>query len=195
MRMVKKTIDIDFDKYDIPTSYAKIHIYLSNNNRYSKLESANFSDIDLDEMAAFLISKMEILKKLSLRNNPNINFKSEEFKNLCKQLVELDVSSCDIDEETFSIICNNCSKLEVLKISNSPRINICHQQQIKFKNTLKELKIDRCDLSLDSLLEITAFESLQVLDVSENYLPEFFGSNYSLNNTSKEFYPSKVGMK
>jgi len=140
------------------------------------LDDGSFSDL--------VLASLNDLKTLNLSNNPNFNFKSELFQNLSQQLVSLEVSNCDIDEDDFAIICN-FSSLQSLILSNNPNIKFSTQNLKNLKKTVKHLKIDNCDLKIEDMVEICSFEQIEVLDISKNFLSDFFNSDCTLGNLEK----------
>jgi len=175
----------------------RIYNCLLDDGWFQKQESLDLTDLCIDELPLSLFCHMKNLKKLILSGNHSLNWKSEAFKDLCNQLVELDVSNCSIDTESFGIICKNCSKLEKLNMSNNLNINFSSHDLENLRKSVKCLKARNCCLNSGDMLEIAKFERLWALDVSNNFLEEFFAQENlgNLEKTLKDLRVSKTGLK
>lgn len=151
-------------------------------------DDGNFPDL--------LLANLNDLKTLNLSNNSCFNFESELFQNLSRQLEELEVSNCDINEDDFAIVCS-FTNLQSLILSNNPNLKFCTQNLKNLKKTVRHLKIDSCDLTIEDMVEICSFEQIEVLDISNNLLTDFFNSDFTLDNLEKtltRLSAFKVGM-
>lgn len=175
----------------------RIYNYFHDDGWFQKQESLDLTDLCIDELPLSLFCHLKNLKKLILSGNHSLNWKSETFKDLCRQLVELDVSNCSIDTDSFEIICKNCSNLEKLDISNNPNIDFSNHSLENLRISVESLQAQNCCLNCRDMLEITKFERLWALDISNNFLEEFFKQENlgNLENTLKDLRASKTGLK
>jgi len=176
--------------------FLRIYRFLVSMNILQNTEELVLSDLGITRLPFWIFSHMENLKKLNLSGNPQINLKSPIFKKLCHQLEELNVSNCRIDKDVFSIICSNCCCLSNLNISNNPDINFSDQNLETLKNTIKVFAIEKCELDTEGMKEIATFKHIEVLNISGNFLKDFFETNDldNLKNTLTELKASKIGI-
>lgn len=176
--------------------FLRIYCFLVSKEILHKKEELILSNLGITHLPFSIFSHMENLKKLNLSGNPQIDLKSPSFKKLCHQLEELNVSNCRIDKDVFSIICSNCRCLSNLNISNNPGINFSGQNLENLKKTVKVFAIEKCELDTKGMQEIAKFEHIETLNISGNFLKDFFEANDlgNLKNTLTELRASKTGM-
>lgn len=194
---LKEKLSIDCEKMEVMSSAESINLYkqLINQKVLENVELLDLTGLNIEYLPYSIFSQMKNLKKLNLSGNKGINLDSLAFKVIYQQLVELNISNCNIGKESFSSVCC-CSNLKKLDVSNNSNIRFSEHNLDELKDSLKHLEIENCNLSTKDMVEITKFGSLEVLNTSNNFLEAFFEApDYgNLNGTLLRFKASGVGM-
>jgi Asp-tRNA(Asn)/Glu-tRNA(Gln) amidotransferase C subunit len=112
---------------------------------------------------------------LNISGNRNLDFSSDNFISITKQLTHLDISKCNLDSQSIEIIIGNVVRLESLNLNdNESSDSFGNFKNIQKSKNLKILKMCKCKLNFNNLASIlNTFESIEEIDLSQNDFSEY----------------------
>lgn len=176
----KRLLDISNHKMELLSKEELLSVYsqLSTKNIFKNLEYLDLSGSDIEDLPSSIFSHLKNLKILNISKNPSINLNSPSFKKLCHQLVELNASECNVNEDMLELICN-CNILERLDISGNLHLNLTSHGFERLCCQLVELDISKCNIKETVVpLILPHLKKLKKLSISGNLAinlkPEIF---------------------
>lgn len=120
-------------------------------------------------LSYFNLDSLVNLKKLSLVGNKNWNFNLELFENLCKQLENIKISICNINENDFLKLFDGCNfpYLEDFTIESLYMIRLKKEFIDRLPKT-KKLNINKCGIEVIESDLFSNMQQLNLLDLSYN---------------------------
>lgn len=112
---------------------------------------------------------------MNISGNRNLDFTSDNFISIVKQLTHLDISECNLYSQSIEIIIENAVRLESLNLSdNELSDSFGNFKNIQQSKNLKILKMCKCKLNFNNLVSIlNTFESIEEIDLSQNDFSEY----------------------
>lgn len=138
----------------------------------NKILELSIRKCDLTKNVFDMIEKIETLERLNISGNKDLNIRTEPFRNILKRVKYLDISDCNLNEESLQFILENAENL--LSLDYSKNTLSCPFQRIvlninrKTKNKLEVLNLADCNLNSDDLDFIFIFENLKEINLSDN---------------------------
>ena len=159
---------------------------LIKNNKILELSlcNCNLTENDLE-----VIGRIETLERLNISGNKDLNIRTSHFKRILKRLKHLDISDCNLNDQSLNFIFENSENLHSLNYSRNKITNLfndINKTTSKYlKKSLESLNLSYCSLKSNDIEHIFIFENLREIDLSGNLF-----SSIELENIQKssEYY-------